>query len=392
VANEWFRLLIRILPTTPGFTPFVGLRAGAYLSVALYEALVPGMPGFQSLAGRLNELTAAPGPHDHAYHWPTAANSALATGMREFFRVTPPENLAAIDDLEASFRSMYAPRLPPGIAARSTARGRRVAGHIIAWARVDGGHDGHLTNFPTEYTPPVGPGLWVPTPPAFSDAYQPYWGTNRPMALNAVEDYDPGPPPPFSTDPDSAFYLGELEVYEVVNSLTDEQRAMVRHWATPLAHHASLALQAVEAQNADLATAAQAYARSAVAAYDGTIAVAHTKFRYNLLRPVTYIQEHIDPAWMSFIPSPAYPDHTAAHSVVTGALSQALYDQFGDFPFTDHTWDGVPLPPRSYSSWSEMAEETSISRLYGGIHTRWAIEDGLRQGRQVGRSVSAIFG
>jgi hypothetical protein len=311
--------------------------------------------------------------------------------MRELFRMTSPENMAAINDLEASLEAQLAAGRPLGIGIRSTRRGYRVADHILAWAMTDGGHDGHLSNFPTAYVPPVGPGLWVPTPPAFLGAYQPYWGMNRPMALGAVEDYDPGPPPPFSTDTASEFYLGELEVYETVNTLTDEQRAIAMHWATPTGHHILIAVQAIEAQSASLAAAAATYARSGIAICDATIACFHTKYHHNLLRPVTYIQAYIEPDWMSFIPSPPHPDYTAAHSVVTGAFSQALHDQFGDFRFTDHTWDGVPLPPRSYTSWSGMAEETAISRLYGGIHTRWAIEAGLQQGRQISKAVSAVF-
>ena len=36
------------------------------------------------------------------------------------------------------------------------------------------------------------------------------------------------------------------------------------------------------------------------------------------------------------------------------------------------------------------AEEAAVSRLYGGIHFRWAIEQGLVQGRCVGRYANAL--
>lgn len=68
-----------------------------------------------------------------------------------------------------------------------------------------------------------------------------------------------------------------------------------------------------------------------------------------------------------------------------------MFDQFGDFTFTDHTWDAVPLPPRTYDTWFGLAEENGISRLYGGIHTRPAIEVGWDQGEAIGLAVSAVI-
>ncbi len=392
IAMEWMSLALQIAPTTPGLSPLPAGRVFAYLGVTLYEALIGGMPGRVSLVGRLNDLAPVPGQANRAYHWPSVAHGALATSMRELFRMTTEENLAAIDSLERTLSAQLDRGRPPGIGARSEARGRQVAEHIMAWARADGGHDGHATNFPPGYTPPVGEGLWVPTPPALLSSYQPYWGTNRPSAISAVEDYDPGPPPEFSTAPGSAFYASELEVYETVNSLTDEQLAIALHWANPLGHHQSLVMQAVAATNADLETAAVAFARGGIAVNDSIIACFHTKYRYSMIRPVTYIQAYIDPEWPNPpVATPPHPDYTAAHSVVTRALARAMFDQFGDITFTDHTWDAVGLPPRTYDSWFELSEENGLSRLYGGIHTRPAIEVGWDQGDAIGQAVSAVI-
>ncbi len=79
VATTWFDLYLDLVQTTPGFTPPVASRAFGYAGVTLYEAVVPGMPGYQSLAGQLNELPPLPQPRaGETYHWPTVANSALA--------------------------------------------------------------------------------------------------------------------------------------------------------------------------------------------------------------------------------------------------------------------------------------------------------------------------
>jgi hypothetical protein len=64
---------------------------------------------------------------------------------------------------------------------------------------------------------------------------------------------------------------------------------------------------------------------------------------------------------------------------------------FGDeYAFTDYTHDDLGLAPRSFSSFTEMAQETAISRLYGGIHFRAAIELGLEQGLCIGERVNEL--
>jgi hypothetical protein len=51
----------------------------------------------------------------------------------------------------------------------------------------------------------------------------------------------------------------------------------------------------------------------------------------------------------------------------------------------------LPVPSaRSSSSFFEAAEEAALSRLYGGIHFRTAIELGIEQGRCIGREVSNL--
>lgn len=52
---------------------------------------------------------------------------------------------------------------------------------ILGWSANDGGANGQLNNFPTEYMSPTGPQFWVPTPPNYLPALQPYWRDNRPF-------------------------------------------------------------------------------------------------------------------------------------------------------------------------------------------------------------------
>lgn len=402
VATAWYRLALQLVQQTPGFTPPVGSRAFGYIGVTLYEALVPGMPRYRSLSGQLNELRAAPYEKSSEYHWPTVANSALATSMRHFFPGASPENVAGIDNLEKTLATDLARDMPAAVIRRSTMRGKAVADHIYDWSLDDGGHEGHANNFPSSYVPPVGAGLWIPTAPGFATALQPSWGQNRPFVLASGAEFEPGAPPKFSTTPGSAFYSEALEVYEAVENLTEEQHTIALFWSddagktvTPPGHAISIMTQVLEKRRASLSVAAEAYAKAGIAVADGIISCWNAKYQYNLVRPISYIQAHIDAGWgvedrALPVTTPPFPEYTSGHSVQTAAFAHVLYDMFGDMPFTDHTHDARGLAPRTFTSCRAMAEETAISRLYGGIHYRSAIEHGIEQGKEIGRRVSAL--
>jgi hypothetical protein len=129
-----------------------------------------------------------------------------------------------------------------------------------------------------------------------------------------------------------------------------------------------------------------------MATADAFISCWESKYRYNLLRPVTYIREVWGlPDWLPPVNTPPFPEYTSGHSVQSGAAFQVLTDLFGeDYAMTDHTHDDRGLAPRSFVSFDEMAEEAAISRLYGGIHYRAAIDLGVAQGRCVAASIAGI--
>jgi hypothetical protein len=237
----------------------------------------------------------------------------------------------------------------------------------------------------------------VPTPPGFLPALQPYWGTCRTFASASGAACPLGTPTPYDEDPESRFFEEAHEVYAAVNGLTDEQRAIALFWSddpgatvTPPGHSVSILTQILRQRNASLADAAIAYAKLGIAVADAFICCWNTKFRVNLLRPVTYIQALIDPAWSSLLTTPPFPEFTSGHSVQSGAAATVLTDLFGEVAFTDRTHDDRGLPSRSFRSFWDAAGEAAISRLYGGIHFRPAIELGLEQGRCVGEHVNAL--
>jgi len=101
--------------------------------------------------------------------------------------------------------------------------------------------------------------------------------------------------------------------------------------------------------------------------------------------------------WKPFIATPPYPDFPANHAVFSGAFTQALTSVFGDnVPFTNSTYKGKTIDlgkgtedmgSYSYKSFFEMANAIAISRVYGGIHTRHAVEEGTKQGIKTAQNI-----
>jgi membrane-associated phospholipid phosphatase len=125
---------------------------------------------------------------------------------------------------------------------------------------------------------------------------------------------------------------------------------------------------------------------------DAFITSFHAKYRYNLQRPVTYIQDHIDGSWLPLIVTPPNPAYIAGHSTQSGAAAAVLTDLFGRKAFTDtlHTDHHLmpPQEPRTFRSFNEAAAEAAVSRLYAGIHYAFDNDEGRASGRCVGQAIN----
>jgi PAP2 superfamily len=407
VATEWFGLALQLTQQTPGFSPPVASRALAYLSLALYESIAPGMPQHQSLAGQLNELSSLPWAQpDEVLHWPTVANASMALMTRMMFPTASAENKARIDLLERNLPVKYGQDFDPLVVTaevnnRSETFGKLMAMALMTWARTDGGHEawGPLRRSRQPYVPPSGAGQWSATPPAFAPALLPWWGENRPFALKRSTDCPAPPPPPYSEEPSSVFYKEAMEVYQVSTKATQEQRQFALYWAddpgktpTPAGHWVYIATDLLKLRQASLADAAETYARLNIAMADAFIAAWQTKYTLNVLRPVTYVQLSIDSNWVpALMGTPPFPDYPSGHSVQSSAASAVLAQVFGaDTPFTDNTHNDRGWGPRTFKSFKAASDEAALSRLYAGIHYRFAVELGKLQGTCVAQKAIAL--
>lgn len=164
----------------------------------------------------------------------------------------------------------------------------------------------------------------------------------------------------------------------------------------PPGHSMALATQVLREKNAPLALAAETYAKVGIAVADAFIGCWHTKYKYSVVRPITYIQKVIDPTWNTAkltdpVTTPPFPEYSSGHSVQSAATAVVLASLFGEhYRVTDHTNDRRGFLPRSFASFWALAQEAAISRLYGGIHYRSAIEAGLEQGRCIGQKVVTL--
>ena len=254
--------------------------------------------------------------------------------------------------------------------------------------------------FPYEYELPVGDDKWVPTNVIRQQQLPllPEWGNNRPFAMPAGSTCPTPGAPEFSTDPASEFYQEANEVYETGKNSTPEQKAIARFWSddpmlsmTPPGHWFSIAQQVLERDAASLEDSVDLLARLGIVEADAFIGCWDAKFRYNLIRPISYIKKYIDPKWEPVLNTPPFPEYPSGHSTASGAAAMVLTAFFGeDDEFEDTTGGKDGLSKRTFASFTAAADEAGISRLYGGIHFRSAIDDGLEQGRCIAAYTVAL--
>jgi hypothetical protein len=390
VVFKWIDMQLRLFRTNA--TPIGGLpptRYSTYSAIALYESVVPGMPAYQTLSGQLTDMPVMPQTlPGFAYHWPTCANAALAAISKNFFPNTSSANKNAMDSLENALNKIYQAEINNEEFQRSVQFGKAVAQLVFDWSKTDGASDAN-----SSYTPPAGPGLWAPTPPAFAAAFGPYWGNIRLLVRGSLTGSEPSPPPAYSTDPSSQYYQMVKEVYDVSKILTPEQIAIGLFWRDNPgygdAHYLSILKQILEEKQPQLDLTAFAFAKTCIAMFDAGIGCWKTKYQYNLERPIKYIREVLGHhSWNPLFATPNFPEFPSGHSTIAGAFADVVTGLFGsNCRFTDYSYDYLGMAPHSYNSFSEMVDEVCMSRVYAGIHYRISCERGARQGKKIGQNI-----
>ncbi len=401
VLQGWYHLVLELIRHTPTYTPPVASRTLGYLGVTAFEAAASGDAKLQSLAGQLTDLTATPARETGAtYDEAIILDAALAASVHDFFDNTGPMGQRAIIAVEKKSVAEASEGVPADVVARSQAYGKEVAAHILEWSQADGGAKIENMGFPLKYDLKKGSGLWVPT--SLIGLQQlpllPEWGNNRPFAMPKGAACDLAPPVAYSEDKGSEFYKQAQEVFDIKKNLTDEQRFIARFWAddamrttTPPGHWVSIALQIMARDNRDVADQTDLLARLSVAQADAFIGCWKGKFTYNTIRPISYIRAQMDPKWDPMLNTPPFPEYPSGHSTQSGAAATVMTAFFGDnFAFEDSTYIKDGVKARKFASFTAAADEAALSRIYGGIHFRAAVENGQIQGKCIGKYAASL--
>jgi hypothetical protein len=89
------------------------------------------------------------------------------------------------------------------------------------------------------------------------------------------------------------------------------------------------------------------------------------------------------PGWTSVLPVPPYPEWPSGHGTLTAAFVETVRCQLGDIPLT---LNGAG-DPRTYTSLAALEHDAFMSRIWGGIHFRDAMDDAYLIGHTVARDV-----
>ncbi|MCA3574357.1 MAG: vanadium-dependent haloperoxidase [Aestuariivirga sp.] len=401
ILRRWYHLVLRLVRHTPTYSPPVASRSFAYLGIAAYQAVASGSTSLVSLEGQVNGLQGLPRREPgKAYSDALITHCAMALAVKTFFGNTGPTGQRVMELTEKKLKAEALAGVPEDVATRSLAYGEALMAAIFAWSETDGGAVVENLGFPMEYELTKGPSNWVPTSPIRLQQAPllPSWGRNRTFAMPDGNACPLPPPPAYSEDPNSDFYREAMEVYDTSKSRTPEQELIARFWSddpmlspTPPGHWIFIANDILEQQKATLDVSAEVMMRLGIAMADAFIGNWYAKYQYDLLRPVTYIRRVIDPKWEPLLITPPFPEYPSGHSTQSGAAAVVLTAMFGEnFAFTDRTHERDGMAPRSFPSFEAAAAEAGISRLYGGIHFRAAIDQGLAQGRCIGQHAVAL--
>ena len=302
----------------------------------------------------------------------------------------PADATIASDAQEAASSRLYAGTNYPSDVAAGLALGEAVAVQVLGAAAGDNlatGQPGRLPGVDCEATAAGCQDFWEPTfariPPA--SPTDPFAGTWHTWVIGSARDFLPPPPPWFRAGPPPSVDLPTLKAAALVDydaaqrtaAQTPEgaaRRLVVDTWAgVPDKHWNEIALGLEEAAGLSLPRAIRISAAINAAGADAIQANWAAKFTYWEPRPQQVIRKHVDPAFVSYRPTPNEPAYSSGLATVSGAISRVLAAAF----------------PSERESIEHAEADAEISRLYDGTHYEHDISAGTAVGHAIGRLYAA---
>lgn len=374
--------------------PPAAARFYAYSTLSAEYVVSSHFPG-QSLVTRVNAYPAKEIPCGKVDPYFSAIYAMLETGKRII-----PSGGALEQDQGALYEAYMKAGVKKAVLDSSVAYAERIGGLFAAYSTTDGYLS--LSTLP-RYQPRDQDSTWYPTPPEYMAAVEPHWSTIRLFLLDSAAQFRPAPPVAFDSARSSAFHGLMQEVLSVTQSLTAEQRLIANFWdCNPFANfysgHVMIGIKKISPgghwmgitgvvcrqERLGFVRAVSTHAIVAMGLHDAFISCWQEKYRSERIRPKTAINRYMDERWNPILETPPFPEYTSGHSVISTVSAELLTYLVGEnVRFIDNTEVFFGLPERTFESFRQAADEAAISRLYGGIHYRDAIEEGQVQGRRI---------
>jgi hypothetical protein len=380
------------------FSPPVAARIYAYTSMAAYEVACKSNKEYHSLYNQVRDFPDIPLPTQQVITSLAAVYAYMLIGKQLVYSESDLQ-----DSLNHILTWYKSKKLSHTLYTNSLIYGQQVADSITAWMNKDQYKE---TRKMRRYNFLKQEGKWIPTPPGYIAAIEPYWNKIRTIILDSCSQFSPKPATTFDKDKESAFYKQAYEVYNTGINLTTDQKFIASFWdcnpfaintdghlnyatkkISPGGHWMCITALVCQQTGAGLVKSAAAYTMVSIGLFDAFISCWDEKYRSNVIRPETYIDAVIDENWRPFLQTPPFPEYTSGHSVISTASAKILTNMFGNIAFDDDTEINYGLPVRHFSSFNDASNEAAISRLYGGIHYLSSIQNGQTEGAQVGEWV-----
>ena len=381
--------------------PPAAARFYSYSVLTGYEILSRLEPSMATFQQKLNQYPSINEPVDPSK---IDLQFAVLYGILETGKNIIPSGYLLEEKQQLLRKEFEKKKIKKEIIDSSVSFASRISKQIVRYSKTDGYFK--LSTL-ARYKPYDADSTWKPTPPEYMAAVEPHWQTIRPFFLDSAAQFRAISPVPFDTSSSSGFYKLAKEVYDSGNNLTSEQKLIANFWdcnpfAVQFQGHMSIGLKKISpgghwmgitgiaCKKANLAfqQTLLLHVLIALTLHDAFISCWNEKYCCNRIRPETVINRYIDEKWKPLLQTPPFPEYSSGHSVISTASAEILTYFLGDdLSFTDDTESYIGLPPRNFSSFRNAAAEARISRLYGGIHFRDAIENGGEQGREVGEFI-----
>lgn len=365
-------------PVFPFSNPPYAARAYAYVSAAQYDALVSTYYFKQVYNTRLapyknDSSILALIPRSDLPSYPSEDGAVIGATI-ELMKLLFPADLSYIEQ-KADENRLY--RIIAGANVRSEieageALGKAIAQKFTARGRTDraGAAIGTSVLWADMETQAVAKGEmpWISQEIPKRPPMLPLFGKVKTFLFDSATLVSIRPPAPPSTN--SEQFKKELdEVMYYSKHPTTERMKMVQFWGdgintpTPPGHWNAIAAESFVESNLSEVRWARNFALLNMAMMDAAIACWDTKYLYFNPRA-----SQVNPEIKTLTGLPNFPSYTSGHSTFSGAASTIL----------------SYLVPSKAGVFNSMAEEASLSRLYGAIHYRSDIDQGLACGKRVG--------